>query len=61
MERFSENVDQKAVTHIIFVVGTHWFQNVIFEKNPFAYSEVVQVAEAKNLETQITKVLNENT
>ena len=33
VERFSENFDQKAVTYLIFFVGTHWFQKYNFWKN----------------------------
>ena len=38
VERFSENFDKKAVTYLIF------FKNVIFEENPWAPSEVAEVA-----------------
>ena len=32
VERFSENFDNKAVTYIIFFVGTHWFRKCDFWK-----------------------------
>ena len=45
MERFSENFDQKAVTYLIFFVGTHWFQKCKFwKKNP----EVAEVKQPRN-------------
>ena len=31
--RFSENVDDKVVTYLIFFVWTHWFQKCNFWKN----------------------------
>ena len=36
MEIFSENFDYKALTYLIFFVGTHWFQKCNFWKNSSA-------------------------
>ena len=33
MERFSENLDDKVVTYLIFFVWTHWFQKCNFWKH----------------------------
>ena len=35
-ERFSENFDLKAVTHLIYFVGMLWFQKWNFWKNPLS-------------------------
>ena len=40
-----ENFDKKAVTYLIFLLEGTDFKKVTFEKNPWAPSEVVEVAE----------------
>ena len=42
-QTFTRPVDQKAVTHLIFSLERTDFENVIFEKIPWAPSEVAKV------------------
>ena len=42
-DRFSENVDKKPVTYLMFFVGKFWFQKWIIEEIPWAPSEVTKV------------------
>ena len=58
VKRFSENFDHKAVTYLIFFVGTHWFQKCNFWKNslsPFWGRWGQTTSKIK-----LTKILNEN-
>ena len=61
VKRFSENFDHKAVTYLIFFVGTHWFQKCNFWKNslsPFWGRRGRWGQTTSKL--KITKILNEN-
>ena len=61
VERFSEKFDHKAVTYLIFFVGTHWFQKCNFWKNslsPFWGRRGRWGQTTSKL--KITKILNEN-
>ena len=61
VERFSENVDLKALTYLIFFVWTHWFQKCNFWKNslgPFWGRRGRRGQTTSKLKT--TKILNEN-
>ena len=59
--RFSENVDDKVVTYLIFFVWTHWFQKCNFWKNslgPFWGRRGHWGQTTSKLKT--VKILNEN-
>ena len=59
--RFSENVDDKVVTYLIFFVWTHWFQKCNFWKNslgPFWGRRGRWGQTTSKLKT--VKILNEN-
>ena len=43
VERFGENFDHKVVTYLIFSLERTDFKNVVFEKIPWAPSEVAEV------------------
>ena len=60
-QTFTRPVDQKAVTHLIFFVGTHWFQKYNFWKNslsPFWGRRGRWGQTTSKL--KIMKILNEN-
>ena len=61
VERFSENLDNKVVTYLIFFVWTHWFQKCNFWKNslgPFWGRRGRWGQTTSKLKT--VKILNEN-
>ena len=61
VERLSENFDEKALTYLIFFVGTHWFRKCNFWKNsldPFWGCRGPRGQTTSKLKT--TKILNEN-
>ena len=61
VERFSETFDDKAVTYLIFFIGTHWFRKCNFWKNslgPFWGRWGCRGQTTSKLET--TKILNKN-